>query len=101
MYGYGAPHESRARPQPTAHRSELAARRLTIVERRRSRREDLGPDLTSCATGRLHYNATPKSWMLYWADQQLFHAYARLSPSQSIDDLLTEIDRDPTNIFRG
>jgi hypothetical protein len=51
---------------------------------------------------RLRYNATDESWTLYWADQhQRFHAYDRLAPSQSIDDLLTEIDRDPTNTFWG
>ncbi|WP_420323275.1 DUF3024 domain-containing protein [Kribbella sindirgiensis] len=39
---------------------------------------------------------------MYWADRhQHFHTYGRLAPSRSIDDLLTEIDRDPTNVFWG
>ncbi|WP_202874000.1 DUF3024 domain-containing protein [Kribbella speibonae] len=51
---------------------------------------------------RLRYNATDMSWTLYWADQhQRFHTYNRISPSQRIEDLLTEIERDPTNIFWG
>ncbi|WP_410789264.1 DUF3024 domain-containing protein [Kribbella sp. C-35] len=81
---------------------EHAPRHLTIVERRPPWREDLGPDWTSSAIARLRYNATDKSWTLYWADQhQRFHTYDRLPPSQGIEDLLTEIERDPTNIFWG
>ncbi|TCC32045.1 DUF3024 domain-containing protein [Kribbella speibonae] len=57
---------------------------------------------TSSAMPRLRYNATDMSWTLYWADQhQRFHTYNRISPSQRIEDLLTEIERDPTNIFWG
>ena len=81
---------------------ELASRHLTIVERRPPWREDLGPDWPSSAIARLRYNATDMSWTLYWADQhQRFHTYNRLSPSQGIEDLLTEVERDPTNIFWG
>ncbi|MET9317234.1 DUF3024 domain-containing protein [Kribbella sp. NPDC003505] len=81
---------------------ELAQRHLTIVERRPPWHENLGPDWTTSAIARLRYNATNKSWTLYWTDQhQRFHLYDQLAPSRSIDDLLTEIDRDPTNIFWG
>jgi len=39
---------------------------------------------------------------LYWRDRNLrFHRYDQLEPSPDIDDLLTEIDRDPTAIFWG
>jgi len=39
---------------------------------------------------------------LYWRDRNLrFHRYGQLEPSPSIDDLLKEIDRDPTAIFWG
>jgi len=41
-------------------------------------------------------------WTLYWRDRHLrFHRYDELPPSLRIDDLLTEIDRDPTAIFWG
>ncbi|MGW1341357.1 DUF3024 domain-containing protein [Kribbella sp. NPDC002412] len=81
---------------------ELAPRHLTIVERRPPWREDIGPDWTSSAIARLRYNTTDRSWMLYWADHhQRFHAYDRLAPSHSVDDHLTELDRDPTSIFWG
>ena len=81
---------------------ELAPRHLTIVERRPPWHENLGPDWTTSAIARLRYNATDKSWTLYWSDQhQRFHLYDQLAPSRNIDDLLTEIDRDPTSIFWG
>ena len=39
---------------------------------------------------------------MYWRDRNLrFHLYGRLAPSNRIDDLLSEIDRDPTCIFWG
>jgi hypothetical protein len=81
---------------------ELAQRHLTIVERRPPWHEDLGPDWTTSAIARLRYNATDKAWTLYWIDQhQRFHLYDHCAPSRSIDDLLAEIDRDPTSIFWG
>ena len=37
-----------------------------------------------------------------WRDRHLrFHLYERLAPSPRIDDLLHEIDRDPTAILWG
>jgi hypothetical protein len=39
---------------------------------------------------------------LYWRDRNLrFHIYDLLEPSNRVDDLLNEIDRDPTCIFWG
>jgi hypothetical protein len=39
---------------------------------------------------------------LYWRDRNLrFHRYDQLQPSPGINDLLTEIDRDPIAIFWG
>ena len=81
---------------------KLAARHLTIVERRAPWREDFGPEWTSFPIARLHYTAAGKSWTLYWRDRNLrFHTYDLLAPSRRVEDLLTEIDRDPTRIFWG
>jgi hypothetical protein len=80
---------------------EIAPRHLTIVERRPPWRED-DAEWSSSAIARLRYNVADGSWTLYWADQhQRFHAYDRLAPSRRVDDLLTEIERDPTSIFWG
>jgi hypothetical protein len=93
-------------PEHTRHQvrveCQVAARHLTIVERRAPWREDFGPEWTSFPIARLHYQAADKSWTLYWRDRNLrFHIYDLLPSSNRIDDLLTEIDRDPTCIFWG
>lgn len=81
---------------------ETAARHLTIVERRAPWREGAGQDWTSFPIARLRYAKARQVWTLYWRDRNLrFHLYDRLPPSRHIDDLLTEIDRDPTGIFWG
>ena len=81
---------------------ELAPRHLTIIERRMPWREDAGPEWTSLPIARLRYTAADKSWTLYWRDRNLrFHIYDQLAPSRRVEDLLTEIDRDPTCIFWG
>lgn len=41
-------------------------------------------------------------WTLYWRDRNLkFHLYEEVEPTSSIEDLLGEIERDPTAIFWG
>lgn len=75
---------------------DVAPRHLTITERRRPWREDLGPEWTSFPIARLRYTATDRSWTLYWRDRNLrFHIYDRLAPSRRVDKLLNEIDDDP------
>ena len=81
---------------------QLAPQHLTILERRAPWREDSGPEWTSFPIARLRYTIADKSWTLYWRDRNLrFHSYDRLTPSQRVEDLLTEIDQDPTRIFWG
>ena len=80
----------------------VAARHLTVVERRAPWGEGLGPEWTSFPIARLRYSATDQRWTLYWRDRNLsFHLYDLLPPSNRVEDLLTEVDRDPTCIFRG
>ena len=51
---------------------------------------------------RLRYTAADKTWTLYWRDRNLrFYLYDLTQPTHQVDDLLTEIDRDPTCIFWG
>ena len=75
---------------------QLAPRHLTVVERRAPWREDFGPEWTAFPIARLHYTAADKSWTLYWRDRNLrFHRYKPLAPSQRLQALLAELDRDP------
>jgi len=77
-------------------------RHLTIVECRAPWREDYGPEWSRSPIARLRYTRTSKTWALYWRDRnQRFHAYNRIGPSANIDEVLAEIDRDPTGIFWG
>ena len=81
---------------------EIAPRHLTVVERRAPWREDFGSEWTSVPIARLRYTAATKTWTLLWRDRNLrFHIYDPLPPSRSVQDLLTELDRDPTSIFWG
>ena len=81
---------------------QVAPRQITIVERRAPPHEGAGSEWTSFPVARLRYTAADKSWTLYWRDRNLrFHLYGRLAASNRIDDLLSEIDRDPTCIFWG
>lgn len=101
-YGDGAPHGFASTLETNCASSANWQGHLTTIERRLPWSEDLGPEWTSSAVARLRYNTTDKSWALCWADQhQRFHAYDRLAPSRTIDDLLTEVERDPTSIFWG
>ena len=65
-------------------------------------RADMGAEWTRFPIARLRYTKATRQWSRYWRDRHLrFHLYERIAPSARIDDLLREIDRDPTAIFWG
>lgn len=81
---------------------EVAARHLTIVECRPPWRGDEEVEWTRLPIARLNYSQASKTWSLYWRDRNSrFHTYDRIAPSTTIEDLLAEVDRDPTAIFWG
>ena len=81
---------------------DVAPRHLTIVECRPPWRPEAGPEWTRFPIARLRYTKASGRWSLLWRDRHLrFHAYDRLAPSAHVDDLLREIDADPTAIFWG
>lgn len=81
---------------------DVAPRHLTIVETRPPWCADFGPEWTRFPIARLRYTKTTGTWELYWRDRNLrFHRYDLLAPSPLVDDLLAEIERDPTAIFWG
>lgn len=81
---------------------EVAPTSVTIVERRAPWREDLGPEWTRLPVARLRYPRTTGEWSLHCRDRNLrFHRYDRVRPTARVEELLAEIDRDPTGIFWG
>ena len=81
---------------------DIGAGHLTIVECRPPWRKDIGETWTRFPIARLRYTKAASLWSLYWRDRHLrFHLYDRLGPSPRIEDLLQEVDRDPTAIFWG
>lgn len=81
---------------------DLAPRHLTIVECRPPWRADMGREWTRFPIARLRFTKSTGLWSLYWRDRNLrFHAYGLARPSPAVEDLLAEVDRDPTAIFWG
>lgn len=81
---------------------EVAARHVTIVERRPPWDASVGPEWSTLPFAQVRYATTTGAWTLYWCDRNSrFHLYDLVPPSQRISDLLDDIDRDPTCIFKG
>ena len=80
---------------------ELAGNTYTIVEIR--------PYLTAPTRGymrlglaRLKYRPTKRAWTLMWSDRnERWHTYKGFEYVDTIDELIAEIQRDPTHIFFG
>lgn len=93
-------------PQDARHQvrveCEVEPRHVTIVERRAPWPPEAGPEWTRMPVARLRYTKATGLWALYWRDRRLlFHVYDQVAASARLDDLLAEIDRDPTGIFSG
>jgi hypothetical protein len=81
---------------------DITASTTTILECRPPWRADYGPEWTRFPIARLRYTKTQRQWSLYWRDRNLrFHIYELVPASSHLEDLLGEIERDPTGIFWG
>jgi hypothetical protein len=81
---------------------DIAPRHLTVIEARPLWRADFGPEWTRQPIARLRYTKTAGTWELFWSDRNSrFHRYDLVAPTPRVEDLLAEIDRDPTAIFWG
>lgn len=50
----------------------------------------------------LRYQPPTQCWTLHWADRNdRWHPYDDLDPTTDLDELINEIDQDPTCIFFG
>lgn len=81
---------------------QVAPQHLTIVERRPPWREDIGPEWTASPVARPRDTVVDRSWTLYWRDRTLnVHLDDRISPKDRVEDLLGELEHDPTCLFWG
>lgn len=81
---------------------DLTDRAITILECRPPWSDDMGPDWTRHPICRFRYTKVRNEWSLYWRDRHLrFHEYDLVHPTPLIDDLIAEVERDPTCIFWG
>jgi Protein of unknown function (DUF3024) len=82
--------------------ADVAGRHVTIVECRPRWRAVAGAEWTRFPIARLRYTRSTGLWSLYWRDRNLrFHEYDAMQASSSVEELLVEVDRDPTAIFWG
>jgi hypothetical protein len=73
---------------------------VTLIESRPYFRD---PSIwTELKVAQFRYSQEDNTWSLYCADRnEKWHFYDSLDPSADINDLLAEVDRDPTGIFWG
>ncbi len=75
---------------------------VTLMECRPPWHPDMGPEWTRFPIVRLRYTKVRREWSLYWRDRNLrFHEYDLVPSTPHLEQLLAEVDRDPTNIFWG
>lgn len=81
---------------------DVTDRTVTVLECRPPWSPEYGPEWTRHPVARLRYTKSRAEWSLYWADRNLrFHVYDPISPTPHVDELIAEIDDDPTSIFWG
>ena len=81
--------------------ADVRGRSITILECR-PLWSDPDAEWTRMKIAQLRFEATDRSWTLYWADHnERWHRYWDLDPSETVSTLLDEIDEDPTCIFFG
>ena len=58
--------------------------------------------ITETVVAQFRFDPGNKTWTLYCADRNSrWHLYSYADPSKKLDDLLKELDADPTGIFWG
>jgi len=81
---------------------DVAPWAVTVVECRPPWPRGMGTDWTRLPICRFRYTKTRNEWSLLWRDRNLrFHGYDLARPTPHIDELIREVERDPTCIFWG
>ena len=72
---------------------------VTIFENRAPWRPEF-KEWTSTPIAQIRYDEETGKWTLYYADRNdKWHEYIDINPTKNIDNILAEIDEDPTGIF--
>jgi Txe/YoeB family toxin of Txe-Axe toxin-antitoxin module len=73
---------------------------VTLIEARPPFR---GPaEWSQLRVAQFRYDAGSGTWTLHYADRNgRWHQYWDMEPSKKLDDLIREVDQDPTGIFWG
>jgi hypothetical protein len=80
----------------------MSGRDVTIVERRPPWGLQAGPEWMSTPVALLRYLTSRRVWRLYWrGSDERWHEYPDLRFARTVDELLAEIDRDPTALLWG
>ena len=79
---------------------EIKGNKITIIEERPRWIGD-GP-WTKCPIAQIRYDETSKYLTIFWNDRNSkWHLYTEYKPHKLLDNILNEIDNDPTGIFWG
>jgi hypothetical protein len=80
---------------------EVRGNSVTIVDCRPLFHGEPG-DWTRMKIAQLRFDPADATWALYWADRNSrWHRYNGVDATKILDDVLAEIDDDPTCIFFG
>lgn len=80
---------------------DIRGNTVTIYENRAPWRPDM-KEWTSMPVAQMRSDNKSGEWTLYCADRNdKWHKYMGIEPTKNIDELLVEIDKDPTGIFWG
>jgi hypothetical protein len=103
-----AVHDYCANKIPAEYRNEVRlefvvrGRHVTIYECRPPWNPDFGAGWSRQPVAQLRLDPTERRWALYCADSNgRGHNYPNSKPTRQIDELLAEVDADPTGIFWG
>jgi hypothetical protein len=73
----------------------------TTIFEERPRWNGEGP-WTKMAIAQIRYNEEKQNWTIYWRDRnEKWHLYSEINPRKQIEEIIKEIDADPTGIFWG
>jgi hypothetical protein len=80
----------------------LRGNSVTLYECRPPWDPNLGPDWSRQPVAQLRYEPSDRHWRLDYADRNSrWHYYDVTEPTTNLNELIAEIDDDPTGIFWG